>query len=173
MRSFLSPNAGAFPLTAGGNQVQVSIRNPKDFWSGVIFVVVGIAAVVFARDHPMGTTMRMGPAYFPTMLGILLGLIGIALILRALARKGPAVGEFSFWKPALVLGANVLFGVFLRPLGLVVAIVLLVLVSAYASQRFRWPAALALAVGLAATSAIGFVRLLGLPIPILGSWLGG
>jgi hypothetical protein len=153
--------------------VQVSIRNPKDFWSGLIFVVVGVAAVVFARGHPMGSTMRMGPAYFPTMLGILLGLIGLALILRSLTQPGPPVGEFSFWKPALVLGANVLFGLLLRPLGLVVSIVLLVLLSAYASQRFRWPAALALAMGLAASSAIGFVRLLGLPIPILGSWLGG
>jgi hypothetical protein len=149
------------------------MRSPKDFWSGVIFVVVGVAAVVFARDHPMGTTMRMGPAYFPTMLGILLGLIGLAVILRALIQPGPPVGQFSFWKPALVLGSNVLFGLLLRPLGLVVSIVLLVLVSAYASERFRWPAALVLAIALAAGSALGFVRLLGLPIPILGSWLGG
>ena len=151
----------------------MAIRSPKDFWSGVIFVTVGTAAVVFARDHPMGTTMRMGPAYFPTMLGILLALIGAAVILRALIQSGLPVEKLSFWKPTLVLGSTVLFGLVLRPLGLVIAIFLLVLVSAYASQRFRWTSALALAVGLAATSAIGFVRLLGLPIPILGSWLGG
>ena len=149
------------------------MRSPKDFWSGVIFVVVGVAAVVFARDHPMGTTMRMGPAYFPTTLGILLGLIGLAVILRALIQPGPPVERFSFWKPALVLGSNVLFGLLLRPLGLVVSIVVLVLLSAYASERFRWSAALVLAIALAAGSALGFVRLLGLPIPILGSWLGG
>jgi putative tricarboxylic transport membrane protein len=153
--------------------VSVGIRNPKDFWSGVIFVAVGVAAVVLGRDHPMGTAMRMGPAYFPIVLGLLLALIGLATILRALVRSGPPVEKFTFGKPALVLGSNVLFGLFLRPLGLVVALVALVLVSAYASQRFRWPAALALAAGLAISSAIAFVRLLGLPIPILGSWLGG
>jgi len=153
--------------------VRIGIRNPKDFWSGVIFAAVGIAAIVLGRDQPTGTAMRMGPAYFPTLLGILLTLIGLAMTLRALLRPGSRVDEFTFGKPALVLGANVLFGLLLRPLGLVVALIALVLVSAYASERFRWPAAVALAVGLAATSALAFVRLLGLPIPILGTWLGG
>ena len=153
--------------------MQVSIRSPRDFWTGVIFAAVGVAAVYFGRDHPMGTAMRMGPAYFPTVLGTLLALIGLALILRAVIRSGPPVEAFTFWKPVLVLGSNVLFGLLLRPLGLVVALVALVLVSAYASEKFRWPAALALAAGLAVSSAIAFVRLLGLPIPILGTWLGG
>ena len=151
----------------------MAIRSPKDFWSGVTFAAVGIAAVVFARDHPMGTTMRMGPAYFPTMLGVFLSVIGLAVVVRALIITGPPVEQLSFWKPALVLGSNVIFGLLLRPLGLALSVLLLVLVSAYASQRFRWPTALALGAGLAAGSAIAFVRLLGLPIPIWGSWLGG
>lgn len=117
--------------------------------------------------------MRMGPAYFPTMLGLLLALIGLAVVLRALVRPGPAVGQFALRKPALVLGATVLFGLLLRPLGLAGALVLLVVLSACASERFRWPVALALGVGLAVGSSILFVRLLGLPIPILGTWLGG
>ncbi len=153
--------------------MRVSIRNPQDFWSGVLFVALGIAAVVFGRDHPMGTTMRMGPAYFPTVLGTLLALIGLTLIVRATVQTGPPVGQFTFGKPVLILGATMLFGLLLRRAGLVVALITLVLVSAYASQRFRWPVALALAVGLGVGSAIAFVQLLGLPIPILGSWLGG
>jgi hypothetical protein len=151
----------------------VLIRNPKDFWSGVIFTAVGLAAVVLARDHAMGTAMRMGPAYFPTTLGILLALIGLAVMLRAVVRPGLPVGQFAFGKLVLVLGANMLFGLLLRPLGLVVALIVLVVLSAYASKRFRWPAALALALGLAVCSAIAFVWLLGLPIPILGTWIGG
>jgi hypothetical protein len=121
----------------------------------------------------MGTAMRMGPAYFPTMLGLLLALIGLAVVLRALFKPGASVGRISFGKPALVLGATVLFGLLLRFLGLAGALILLVVLSAYASERFRWPIALALAVGLAVGSSIIFVRLLGLPIPILGTWLGG
>jgi hypothetical protein len=121
----------------------------------------------------MGTAMRMGPAYFPIMLGFLLALIGLAVILRSLFKPGSSVGRISFGKPALVLGATVLFGFLLQYLGLAGALILLVILSAYASERFRWPVAIALAVGLAVGSSILFVRLLGLPIPIVGTWLGG
>jgi hypothetical protein len=145
----------------------------KDLWSGLIFLGLGTAAVALGRNHPMGTAMRMGPAYFPTMLGLLLALIGLAVVLRALLKPGPAVGRISFGKPALVLGATVLFGFLLQFLGLAGSIILLVVLSACASERFRWPVALALAVGLAVSSSVIFVRLLGLPIPILGTWLGG
>jgi len=145
----------------------------KDLWSGIIFLALGCAAVALGRDHPMGTAMRMGPAYFPTVLGLILALIGLAVIFRALVRPGPPVGRFGLRKPALVLAATVLFGLLLRPLGLAGALILLVVISAYASERFRWTVALALGVGLAAASSILFVRLLGLPIPILGTWLGG
>jgi putative tricarboxylic transport membrane protein len=107
------------------------------------------------------------------MLGLLLTLIGIAVVLRALVNPGPAVGRISFGKPGLVLGATVLFGLLLRSLGLAIALIMLVVLSAYASERFRWPVAFALAVGLAIASSIIFVRLLGLPIPILGIWFGG
>lgn len=149
------------------------IGRSKDFWSGTIFLAIGSAALVLGRDHPMGTAMRMGPAYFPTMLGLLLVLIGLAVLLRSLVKPGPLVDRFSFGKPVFVLGAAVLFGMLLRSVGLVIALGLLVVLSAYASERFRWPAALALAVGLAIGSSIIFVRLLGLPIPLLGTWFGG
>jgi hypothetical protein len=153
--------------------VRASIRNPRDFWSGILFLAVGAAAVFFGRNHPMGTAMRMGPAYFPTVLGMLLALIGLAVLLRALVRPGPPVGEFAFRKVAMVLGATALFGLLLRPVGLAGALVVLVVLSAYASQHFRWPVALALAVALAAGSSLVFGQLLGLPIPILGTWFGG
>ena len=102
-----------------------------------------------------------------------MALIGLALMLRALLRPGLPVGQFAFGKLVLVLGSIVLFGLLLRRLGLAVALIVLVVLSAYASERFRWPAALALACGLAVCSVIAFVRLLGLPIPILGTWIRG
>jgi hypothetical protein len=148
-------------------------RNPKDLWTGVLFIAVGLAAIVFVRNHQMGTAMRMGPAYFPTMLGLLQVLIGIAVLLRALVRPGLPLGQFAFAKVALVLGAIVLFGLLLRGLGLVIAIIVIVVLSAYASKNFRWPVALVLAVGIAVCSAIVFVLLLGIPIPIIGTWIGG
>jgi hypothetical protein len=145
----------------------------KDFCSGLIFLGVGVAFVGFGRHYPMGTTMHMGPGYFPTILGGLLALIGLGLIVRSLLRSGPAVGHLACGKLTLVTLSNVLFALLLRRLGLAAALILLVVVSAYASKQFRWPVALALAVGLAVGSSLIFVWLLGLPIPIRGPWLGG
>jgi putative tricarboxylic transport membrane protein len=150
-----------------------AIGQSKDFWSGVIFLVAGLASVGFARSYTMGTTMRMGPGYFPSVLGGLLALIGLALMVRAWFQAGAPVGRLAFSKLALVMVSNVLFALLLRRLGLAGALILLVVVSAYASKRFRWPVALALAVGLAVGSSFIFMKLLGLPIPILGTWLGG
>jgi hypothetical protein len=150
-----------------------AVGQSKDFWSGVIFLAVGVGFVRFGRTYPMGTAVHMGPAYFPTALGGLLALIGLIAIVRALLRPGQAVGRIAYGKLALVTASNVLFALLLRPLGLAAALIALAVVSAYASKQFRWPVALSLAVGLASGSAIIFVWLLGLPIPILGTWLGG
>ena len=148
------------------------IRNPKDSWSGAIIIAVGLAAVVFARSHPMRSAVRMGPGYFPTVLGGLLALIGLATVMRSLILTGRPVGGLIYGKLTLVLASTALFGLLLRRAGLVVAIVLLVLMSASASQRFSWRASLALAIGLASFCAVTFVKLLGLPMPLLGAWLG-
>jgi hypothetical protein len=152
--------------------VRMLSRNPKDLWTGVLFIAVGLAAIYFIRGHQIGTAMRMGPAYFPTMLGLLQVLIGIAVIVRALVRPGLPLGRFAFAKIALVLAAIVLFGLLLRGLGLIIAIIVIVILSAYASRNFRWATAAALAVGIAICSAIIFVLLLGIPIPMIGTWIG-
>lgn len=148
------------------------IRNPKDFWTGAIFMVFGGAAVILGRDYPFGTTFKMGPGYFPTVLGALLALVGLITVLRGLLRPGTAVGALAYREILLVLTATVLFGVLLRGAGLVVAVVLLVMVGAYASRYFRWGTALALAAGMAAFCVLVFVKALGLPLPILGPWFG-
>ncbi len=147
-------------------------RNPKDLWTGVLFIAVGLAAVYFAKSQPIGTAMRMGPAYFPTMLGLLLALIGIALLVRSFLRPGPPLSTFALGKVAWITGSIVLFGLLLRGMGLLVAIIVIVVLSAYASQQFRWPVALLLAVGIAVSSVILFIMLLGIPIPIIGTWIG-
>ena len=70
------------------------IRHQKDFWIGALFLFFGLVAVVVARDYPMGTAGRMGPAYFPTMLGSLLILIGAIAVIRSFLHDGEAVGKF-------------------------------------------------------------------------------
>jgi hypothetical protein len=148
------------------------IRNPKGFWTGVIYLAFGLGAVVIGRDYAMGTGTKMGPAYFPTVLGYLLAVIGLIAVVRAFTQPGTPIGRFSLKNLAIVLGATVLFGLLVRGAGLAVAVIALVVLSASASAMFRWAPSIALAVGLAVFSVAVFVWGLGLPIPAVGSWLG-
>ena len=148
------------------------IRNPKDFWSGVFFAVMGLATVIIARDYPMGSATKMGPAYFPTVLGWFLAAIGAIAILRSFIRIGEPIRGFAVKQLALVVLPTAAFGMLIRPGGLIVATMVLVLVSAYASNKFRFGPALALAIGMATFSALVFAKALGVPIPLLGSWFG-
>jgi putative tricarboxylic transport membrane protein len=151
----------------------VPIRNPKDFWSGLLFLGVGSAAVLLAQKYPLGTALKMGPGYFPIALGGLLALVGLAAIARSFIRPGAALEPFHWRLVSMVLGATVLFGVLVRNAGLVAAVPALVLVAAAASVYFRWRTALVLSLGLAAFSALLFAIALRLPLPLIGPWLGG
>ena len=149
-----------------------AIRHPKDFWIGAIFIAIGLGAVFTRGDLDMGTSFRMGPAFFPVVLGILLAVIGVAGVLRAFFRHGEPMEKLHLKPLGLVSVAVVLFGVLMRGAGLVPAVAVLVLVSALASPKFRWQEAGLLAAGLAAFAYVLFIKLLGLPIPALGPWLG-
>jgi hypothetical protein len=147
------------------------IRHPKDFWSGIIFLAIGLAAIYIAQDYGMGTAGRMGPAYFPTALGSLLGLVGAACLVRSFVHKGDAIGKLYVKELSMVLAAVLLFGLLMRGAGLVPAAVVLVMLSAWASPKFHFGKAAVLAAGLALFAVVLFVKLLGLPMPIFGPWL--
>jgi hypothetical protein len=147
------------------------IRSPRNFWAGLLYAVVGAAAIALAREYGMGTGARMGPAYFPTVLGVLLILLGAVAIARALLVDGPPVDAIGWKGLILVTAGTLLFAALLRPAGLLVALVALVLVTAAASARFRpEPRALGLMAALVAFCALVFVKALGLPVPLLGAW---
>ena len=149
------------------------IRNPKDFWSGLLFLGVGGAVVLLARNYQLGTALKMGPGYFPTALGGLLALVGLIAVARSFIRPGTAIEPFHWKLLLMVLGATLLFGVLVRNAGLIAAVAVLVLMGASASVYFRWRVAIALTVGLVIFSVVVFVKALGLPMPLVGPWLGG
>jgi putative tricarboxylic transport membrane protein len=91
-----------------------AIKNPKDFWTGVLYVAFGGAAFWIARDYGMGTASRMGPGYFPTVLSALLMLFGVISIVRSFLVPGEAIGKLALKAAALILGATILFGFFSR-----------------------------------------------------------
>ncbi len=148
------------------------IKHPRDFYAGLLYATVGVAAAWIARDYNMGSAVRMGPAYFPTMLSILLTMVGVASLIRSFFHQGDAIKSFAWREIALVIGSIVLFGVLVRVAGLAISLILLVLISAWASPQFKFKTALLLALVTTALSVAVFVKGLGLPFSILGSWFG-
>ena len=152
----------------------MKLKNPKDFWSGVMFAAIGFAfaIIVKVQDYPMGNASRMGPGYFPFVLGCLMGVLGLIIIAQALVTTGGPVSKFA-WRPLIwVLSAFVIFGLTAKLLGLVIAIVLLVMISSYGGHEHRWKEAIISSVILAASSVGVFVYGLKLPFPIWPEFLG-
>jgi len=151
----------------------VRIGNQKDFWSGILFQVLGIGFVLLAQEYKMGTAQRMGPGYFPTLLGGLLAVLGIVIAIQGL-RSNSAAGDIErlhFRQLVIVLGAVVLFGALLRPAGLVIALLVLISLSAYASHEFRLREVLPLAALLVLMVLAVFIWGLGLVIPLWPAFL--
>jgi Tripartite tricarboxylate transporter TctB family len=149
------------------------IRSSKDFWTGLIYIFFGSSAVLIARDYGMGTALRMGPGYFPTVLGALLALIGIISLVRSFMKPGAPIGRLAFKGLLLVIGSTLVFGLIVRGAGLAVALPVFVIMGAYASIHFSWGRSIALAAGLTVFCVLVFLKGLGVPLPVLGSWFSG
>ncbi len=147
-------------------------HNPKDFWTGLTYIVVGSGAMMISRDYEMGTALRMGPAYFPTILSALLMIIGIISIVRAFLRSGSPIGVIAWRGLFVIVVSTLLFGLIVRGAGVVIALPLLVILSASASIRFNWKYSFAEAVGITVFCILVFLKGLGVPLPMLGSWFG-
>ncbi|HET8585096.1 MAG TPA: tripartite tricarboxylate transporter TctB family protein [Casimicrobiaceae bacterium] len=143
-----------------------AIRNPKDFCAGALFIAIGIATILFGTRYALGSAARMGPGYFPRILGILLIVLGGILAVRALRSRGSRIAALR-WRPALiVLGSVVLFGAIVRPLGVALSTVILIVVASAASHEFRPREAFVAGLLLAAMAVGVFVVGLQLQLPI-------
>ena len=148
------------------------IKAPKDFWTGVIYLGVGALGILIGREYSFGSAGRMGPGYFPFVISCLLLLFGVITVVRSFLTTGEPVGALAWKAIAWVVGSVVAFGILLPTAGLVVAMLVLVLMSAAASDKFRFEwAATAGLVGLVVFCSVVFVKGLGVPMPLFGSWL--
>jgi hypothetical protein len=144
----------------------MSIRNPKDFWSGVLFIALGVTTIVLGSRYALGSAARMGPGYFPRILGILLIVLGGILAVRATRTVGPPMPPFR-WRPTIVvLGSVVLFGAIVRIVGVALSTVILIVAASAASHEFRPRESLIVGVVLAALAVGVFVVGLQLQLPI-------
>lgn len=147
------------------------IRAPKDFGAGILYMALGISAFVMARNLGFGSLARMGSGFFPLVLSATLTLFGAVSLARSFVRPGEPIGGFGWKGLILVVGATVAFGLLIRPAGLLVSLAILILMSAAASVRFKIePLALLGAAALVGVCALLFVKLLGVPMPLLGYW---
>ena len=147
----------------------MKIKSHKDFWSGVMFLAIGIGFAWGATDYSFGSSARPGPAYFPFGLGIILALLGLATLFEAFVSKaedGDLIGAIA-WRPLLIiLGAVIAFGFLLPRAGLVITLPILIILSSWASDEFRLPTALISSIVLTIASWLVFVKGLGLTIPM-------
>jgi hypothetical protein len=160
----------------------VRIKNQKDFVAGVMYTVVGVAFAWGATNYNVGVAARMGPGYFPLMLGILLTLLGLFVMFEGMAveaEDGGKIGSIA-WKPLIfIIASNLLFGVLLAGLpaigipamGLIVAIFGLTIVASMAGNEFRWKEVLIVGAVLAAGSYFAFVYALNLQFPVWPSFI--
>ena len=162
----------------------MQIKSQKDFFSGLMFLVVGIAFAWGATTYNVGEGARMGPGYFPLMLGIMLAALGLAIVFQALVvetEDGEKIGSIA-WKPlTFIIASNLAFGVLLGGLpklgfpsfGLIVAIYALVFIASMAGDRFLPKEVAILATTLAVLSYLAFVLLLKLQFPVWPSFITG
>ena len=160
------------------------IKSQKDFFAGLLFLALGVAFAWGATTYNVGTGARMGPGYFPLMLGVVLAIMGAVEVFKSMVvetETGDKVGKFV-WRPVgYIVGANLAFGVLLGGLpsiklpamGLIVAIFALTIISARAGSEFKWKEILILSAILAVGSYLAFILLLKLQIQVWPTFISG
>ena len=149
------------------------ITSPRNFWAGLMFLAFGLFFAVWAvTNYQMGTAVRMGPAYFPAVLGGLLTFLGLVVLAMSVVVQGPRVDRFHVRPLLLILAANIAYGYTMKPLGLVLATGVLVFISAFGGHEFKWKEVTLLYAFLIIFSVLVFVKGLTLPFPLWPEFLG-
>ena len=160
------------------------IKSQKDFFAGLLYMLIGIAFAWGATNYNIGDGARMGPGYFPLLLGIVLAVIGGIVLFQSLVVETPdgdKIGKWA-WKPLLfIIASNFLFGILLGgwpalgipAMGLIIAIFVLTFVAALAGTEFKFVEVLILAILLAALSWFAFVWGLNLQFQVWPTFING
>jgi len=147
--------------------------NSKDLSAGLLFIAIAALFAFGTRELDMGTPVRLGPGAFPLLLAGILGLLGLIIVVQAFRNPVTHAMVMPWRGIILIIIAPILFGLTVRGLGLVASIALIVIVSAYASHRMSHILAVALTIGLTLFCVLIFNVGLGLPLRLVGPWLGG
>jgi hypothetical protein len=152
-------------------RMKFDLRNNRDFLAGLIFVLIGVLAIAVARDYPIGTAMRMGSGYFPTVLGGILILLGAWVMARGIRSGEKVKGEWG-WKPLVLIALSiVLFGFLMARLGLIPALVGVLFVSAAGGREFRLKEVLVLTAVMSVFAVVVLLYVLKMPYPLIAGYL--
>lgn len=146
------------------------VRAPKDFWAGAFFVSFGLFFAFYALDYRIGNIHRLGPGMFPMLLGLALSCLGLLLLARSFINNGDPIPSFAFRSSAISLFAIVIFGLLIKPTGLVISTFVLIVLSGLAQPRPNILKIIALGAVTAAFCAVLFIGVIRLPISIWPSW---
>jgi hypothetical protein len=147
--------------------MKMAFLNKKDFWAGMMLTGIGAAAMFIARDYRFGSALRMGPGFFPTILGGILIAFGVCIMAVGLKSGEKIQGSLSLRALIMLPLSLVLFGLLMEKAGFIPALVALVFVSAASGREFRFVEVLLLTALLTVASAALFIWGLGLPYPLI------
>jgi hypothetical protein len=150
----------------------VRIGDQRNFVAGLLYFLFGTAVAIGATQYQIGSAASMGPGYFPLGVGVLLAITGLCVLATALAQRvHSAIGSWRLRNAAIILAAVILFALLLEPMGLIVAVPVLLGVSALAHPEFSWRTVLVSVVVLLPLTWVVFVALLGLQFPLFPAFL--
>jgi len=145
---------------------RVRVKGPQDLGAAIVFIVIGIAGLVFGQDLAFGTSAKMGPGYFPTILSGLILALGVGLLIYSFIVDGPPIEPVQYRPIALIVISILVFGYLLELAGLVVTAFLMTLVAAYARRKVNLRENIYLGIGLSVFSVLIFVHGLAQPLPV-------
>ena len=167
--------------------MKLRIKSQQDWWAGLMFIAFGLFFILFSLGTPafidsivgtkliagyqMGSSVRMGPAYFPAVLGGLMAFLGLLVLFDSIVEEGPRVAKFHFRPLLFIAVSSLAFAYLLKPLGLALASVALVFISAYGGHEFKWKEVTIMSVVLVIFSVLVFVKALSLPFPVCPAFI--
>ena len=150
------------------------IKDQRDFWAGVLFAAFGAFFCFYAvANYPLGTASRMGPGYFPMLLGGFLLFLGVLISLKSFffpPHDGTGIGPFDWRVVFVILGSVLIFALLLRPAGLIPATAVMVFVSTFANRSYKVIQGIVLSIILSVVVWLIFVLGLDLTVPVLPSF---
>ena len=146
-------------------------HNNRDFFAGLVYIGTGALAMIIAMDYPFGSALRMGPGYFPTVLGGIMIAFGIAVMMMGIKNNEKIKGNWSIRALIILPISAVIFGYTMEHIGFIPALALLVPIAAASGNEFKWVEIILLTIGLIIISLAIFIWGLGLPYPLIkGVW---